>query len=82
MSQITLHPKLPSVALVFFLSNYSQNPSEINSIATTAVAPCVFNTLPAMIALSAVQSYAWILIHNAVLFINASRMLGITKVIG
>ena len=35
-------------------------------------------TLLAMIALSAVQS----LIHNAILFINTSTMLGTTKVIG
>ena len=36
----------------------------------------------AMIALSIVQSFAWILIHNAILFINTSILLGITKPIG
>ena len=37
-------------------------------------------SLMAMIALSAVQSFAPILIHNAVLFINTSTMHAITKV--
>ena len=34
-----------------------------------------------MIALLAVQSFAWILIHNAILFINTSTMRGITIII-
>ena len=36
----------------------------------------------AMVNLSVVQSFTRILIHNALLFINTSTMLGITKVIG
>ena len=35
-----------------------------------------------MITLLAVQSFAWILIHNAILFINTSPMLGTIKFIG
>ena len=35
-----------------------------------------------MIGLSAVQSFAWILIHNATLSIKASTMLGTRKVVG
>ena len=35
-----------------------------------------------MIALLAVQLFARILIHNAILFINTSTMPGIIKVIG
>ena len=35
-----------------------------------------------MIALSAVQSFARIPIHNAILFINSSTMLGTSKAIG
>ena len=35
-----------------------------------------------MIALSVVQSFAGILIHNAILFINTTTMFGTTIVIG
>ena len=40
------------------------------------------NTLLEIIALSTVQSFARIPIHNVILFINTSTMLGTTKVIG
>ena len=40
------------------------------------------NPLLAIIALSAVQSFPRLLIHNAILFINTSTMLGTRKVIG
>ena len=38
-----------------------------------------FDDLLSMTALSAVQSFAWIPIHNTILFINTSSMLGTTK---
>ena len=39
------------------------------------------DTLSELISLSAVQSFAQILIHNVILFINTSTMLGTTKII-
>ena len=39
-------------------------------------------SLLAIIALLAVQSFPWLLIHNAILFINTSTMLDTREVIG
>ena len=53
---------------------------DLSNVTINVVTP--HSVFPAMIALSAVQSFVRIPNHNVILFINSSTILGTTKAIG